>query len=416
MSELFFSMLKRFGIDFLLKIRFYIEEELFLKAYLLRLIAYCGFHASHRQILLRRHKNNHETSVPAMPRIENLTQLTDDAALQYVRAVHLCLITAGMLGLAFIINLFEGNGTLLVTLGITLTLTLGFFCVLRVTRKGTVSLIGVSILLMGLGGFLLCWRCAPDGSSLFWFLLLPPMLLFCVGLKQGTILFACFFVFLLLIMLTPLSFFLAYDFPDSLRFRFLGALFGTFIFSWLAEYTRTQTRNALIQAVKMLHHSALTDPLTTLGNRRDFQNYFRVNHAQLQRSNRMFSIAMVDIDFFKKINDTFGHAVGDRVLCHVSSVLLGFLRASDRVFRWGGEEFIILMPATTAAEARIIMERLRHEVEITPYMAEEGKLIPVTISIGMYSGTLSATIDTHIAAADQNLYLAKKNGRNQVYG
>ena len=130
----------------------------------------------------------------------------------------------------------------------------------------------------------------------------------------------------------------------------------------------------------------------------------------------MFSIAMVDLDFFKQVNDSFGHAVGDQVLCHVGSLLAAYLRASDRIFRWGGEEFVILMPDTKAADAFSIMERLRHEVEITPFITEDGQLINMTISIGLHSGALSDNVDSLITAADTQLYLAKRSGRNQVKG
>ena len=321
-----------------------------------------------------------------------------------------------MLLLGIIINYFENNEILVLVMAIIIAIILFFLVILLVTRNGTIPLVGISLALMGLGVFLLCYKGGQDGSSLFWFLLLPPMLLFCVGLRLGTILFFCFYLFLLLMTLTPLDRLLASDLSWPLRWRFLASIFSIFIFSWLAEYTRSQTRRALIQAVQMLEHSSLTDPLTALGNRRDFQNYFMVNQAQLQRSNRMFSIAMVDLDFFKAINDTFGHALGDQVLCHVSSLLSTYLRASDRIFRWGGEEFVILLPDTSADDARTIMERLCHEVEISPYITKDGRLINVTISIGLHSGILNGNVDKHIAAADEKLYLAKRAGRNQVQG
>ena len=285
-----------------------------------------------------------------------------------------------------------------------------------ITKKGSIALIGNSVMLIFLGMFLLCFQGAPDGSSLFWFLLLPPLLMFCVGLLPGTILFLGFYLLLMVLLLTPLDSLLAHDISKPLRWRLLASMLGIFIFSWLAEYIRTQMRNALIQSVKMLEHSALTDPLTSLGNRRDFQNYFTVNQAQLKRSSRMFSIATVDLDFFKQVNDSFGHAVGDQVLCHVGSLLAAYLRASDRIFRWGGEEFVILMPDTKAADAFSIMERLRHEVEITPFITEDGQLINMTISIGLHSGALSDNVDSLITEADTQLYLAKRSGRNQVKG
>ena len=343
-------------------------------------------------------------------------QLTNDATLQYTKAMHLCMIILFLLAISMPLNYFENNVAVIAALGISFSITLILLFILIITKKGIIALIGNSIMLIFLGMFLLCFQSAPDGSSLFWFLLLPPLLMFCVGLLPGTILFFGFYLLLMILLLTPLDSLLAHAISKPLRWRLLASMLGIFIFSWLMEYVRTQTRNALVQSVKMLEHSALTDPLTSLGNRRDFQNYFTVNQAQLKRANRMFSIAMVDLDFFKRVNDSFGHAVGDQVLCHVGTLLAAYLRASDRIFRWGGEEFVILMPDTKADDALSIMERLRHEVEITPFITKGGQLINMTISIGLHSGALSDNVDSLITAADTQLYLAKRSGRNQVKG
>lgn len=347
-------------------------------------------------------------------KFNSFLQLTNDEALQYAKAIHLCVIILFLLAVAMLLNYLESNVTLIAALGSSFSATLILLLILVISKKGLVTLIGNSITLMILGVFLLCFQGAPDDSSLFWFLLLPPLLMFCVGLLPGTLLFFGFYLLLVVLLLTPLDCLLAHAISKPLRWRLLASMLGIFIFSWLAEYMRTQMRSALIQAVKMLEHSALTDPLTLLGNRRDFQNYFTVNQAHLKRSNRMFSIAMVDLDYFKRVNDSFGHSIGDQVLCHVGALLAAYLRASDRIFRWGGEEFVVLMPDTTAADAFNIMERLRHEVEITPFITENGQLINITISVGLHSGTLSDNVNSLIAAADKQLYLAKRSGRNQV--
>ena len=207
---------------------------------------------------------------------------------------------------------------------------------------------------------------------------------------------------------------MAHEYSIYFRTRFLASMFGTFIFSWLAEYVRLNTQRAFMQAARMLERHALTDPLTALGNRRDFQNYVAINQAQ-SRLDRDFSIAIIDIDFFKKINDTYGHIVGDVVLCHIAAVLASQLRIADRLFRWGGEEFVILMPETAGNEARAVAERLRIAVERTPYILD-GVPISLTVSIGLHSGNQTKSIDSHMAVADENLYKAKKMGRNQTQG
>ena len=346
--------------------------------------------------------------------VTSFLQLTDEAALQYTKAMHLCIIVLFLLAISLPLNYFEHNASVLVALGISLSITLVLLLILVMTKKGSIALIGNSIMLIVLGMFLLCFQGAPDGSSLLWFLLLPPLLMFCVGLLPGTILFLGFYLLLMILLLTPLDRLLANDISQPLRWRLLASMLGIFIFSWLAEYIRTQMRNALVQSVKMLERSASTDPLTSLGNRRDFLNYFTVNKAPLKRTDQGVSIAMVDLDFFKQVNDSFGHAIGDQALCHVGSLLATYLRTSDRIFRWGGEEFVILMPDTKAADALSIAERLRHEVEITPFITEDGQSISMTISIGLHSGALSDDVDSLLGAADAQLYLAKRSGRNQV--
>lgn len=112
---------------------------------------------------------------------------------------------------------------------------------------------------------------------------------------------------------------------------------------------------------------------------------------------------------------TYGHDVGDKVLQHTTEVLGAHIRTTDKIYRWGGEEFLVLMPRTTAREARLALERMRDTVEKTPYM-EDGLEIPITVSLGLYSGVMSGDLTAQISKADQNLYVAKGSGRNKVVG
>ncbi len=343
--------------------------------------------------------------------------LIDEAARRYASARILGAASSCMLVLAMLLNLLEGNHYLLLPLGSALLLILAnFLLFLTATKNGLFSLIGTITTLLLLGLYLMVVRSTPDGSSLFWFLLLPPMLMLYLGIQCGTALYALLYTFFLLLFCTPLEQYLAYDYPNSMRARFLLALVGSYIFSFLAELVHVTTHRAFMQATKMLERHALTDPLTALGNRRDFQNYFTTNQAQAIRLNRAFSIAMVDIDFFKRVNDTHGHQIGDFVLCHLAAILTSQLRMADRLFRWGGEEFVILMPDTNLEEARIVAERLRGEVEKTPYIMNGASPIELTISIGLYDGDFADSMVKQISGADENLYKAKNLGRNRVHG
>jgi len=159
-----------------------------------------------------------------------------------------------------------------------------------------------------------------------------------------------------------------------------------------------------------LTHLAFRDGLTGLLNYRAFDEMI---HAEIERSSRydtIFSIIMIDIDFFKKVNDTHGHQAGDLVLKSVSQKLLELVRKSDLVFRYGGEEFIIMMPHTGIDKAANIADRIRACIEETG-LAED---IRITISIGVSQYKDGLEPADLVKKADMGLYLAKKRGRNRV--
>lgn len=327
----------------------------------------------------------------------------------------LCIVVLGLVSIAMLLNWHEKNLDTMLVLG---GILLGVLCTFTWLWSNAEAVYGPPYLLLGLlatlGGYLLLHAGTSPGS-LFWFLIFPPMVMLCLGLKRGMLAFSIFFVFLVLLMATPLSRHLAIpiDVPD--RFRFLVAMLGAFAFSWCMEFLRFQTQFALGRTMSRLEQDSLTDPLTGLGNRRDF--YHHCQWIMDSSSGRLpvYSLAIVDIDHFKKINDTYGHEVGDRVLRHVTDVLSAHTRASDKLYRWGGEEFLVLMPRTAARDARFALERMRRTVENSPY-TEKGLNILFTISIGLYSGTMNPDQTSQIAKADQNLYVAKGTGRNKVVG
>lgn len=157
---------------------------------------------------------------------------------------------------------------------------------------------------------------------------------------------------------------------------------------------------------------AYVDGLTGIFNRR----YFEMRIAEeLERASRFtgrLAVIMVDIDHFKRLNDEFGHLLGDEVLRGVSSILKHQLRKVDMVSRYGGEEFAVIVPETTGANALAVAEKLRRQVEAHPF---PGVPRPVTISCGVADyPTQGATRDELVAAADSALYQAKQAGRNRV--
>ena len=161
---------------------------------------------------------------------------------------------------------------------------------------------------------------------------------------------------------------------------------------------------------------ALHDALTGLSNRRLIAETLTQHLAQAQRSGRALTLLMIDIDFFKRVNDTFGHQSGDRALRGLADRIRGRLRAQDMAGRWGGEEFLVILPGTDAQGAVTLAEQLRRSVEQARFEAVDGRTMQFTISIGLHTlrAAGSESIDDMVAAADKAMYLAKQNGRNRV--
>ena len=171
----------------------------------------------------------------------------------------------------------------------------------------------------------------------------------------------------------------------------------------------------LVETNKRLELLSITDGLTKQHNHRYFQDELNRAFEESQRYERPLSLAMIDIDFFKKINDTYGHAVGDDVLREVARLYRDSVRTTDLVARYGGEEFAVMMPETTLDDAAIFAEKIRSMIETTPMRTQAGPLT-ATVSIGVAS-VPHAKIPTAkelIISADKALYRAKRNGRNQV--
>src|SRR5262249_4936818 len=159
-----------------------------------------------------------------------------------------------------------------------------------------------------------------------------------------------------------------------------------------------------------LYRQATRDPLTGLSNRNHFQNELRKFISIGLRYTRPFSVMMLDIDFFKSVNDTYGHDVGDGVLKTVAGILLGHVRNQDVAARFGGEEFVILLPETPLQGALAVAERIRAAVESNNFESV-GCRHQVTISIGVGEfPTASADADELIKRADESLYKAKALG------
>ena len=162
--------------------------------------------------------------------------------------------------------------------------------------------------------------------------------------------------------------------------------------------------------VDTLERLAVTDPLTGLANRRGGERSVASEISRARRQRTALSCIFIDIDNFKRINDTFGHQAGDRLLRDISDLLRHTLRAYDILVRWGGEEFLLILPGVTLDQARRLAERIRAAVE----RLDTQGLGAVTISAGTAALDSSYDFETMLMAADRRLYEAKSSGRNTV--
>jgi diguanylate cyclase (GGDEF)-like protein len=169
------------------------------------------------------------------------------------------------------------------------------------------------------------------------------------------------------------------------------------------------------QRFSSIKNIALYDTLTGLYNRRYFEERLGVETQKSFCSSTPLSLVMVDIDHFKKVNDTFGHTAGDQVLCKTSSLLKNSIRKKDMVARYGGEEFMLILPETGLEESFLIAERIRRLVENTSFEIGQAQ-VNLTISMGIsnFPSHRAKSKEELVRMTDQALYDAKRGGRNKV--
>ena len=181
----------------------------------------------------------------------------------------------------------------------------------------------------------------------------------------------------------------------------------------MLEASRLKARNELLTLAETHEHAARTDELTGLANRRDMQSRLAMEFSRYQRSGHHFSIALIDLDLFKQINDQFGHDAGDDVLREFAGLIRTVIRQADVAARWGGEEFLVLLPDTSLLQALTLAERLRSDVSRHAFRFRD-QALPVTISAGVCSIAKARSLDDLLKQADLHLYNAKESGRNRI--
>lgn len=305
---------------------------------------------------------------------------------------------------------------------ITVTYPLGYvtfgftvFCVLDyvLLRENDVcKKIGTILLLIVIYAMLVYFIITggTDNFSIQWVLILPPVAVTFIGLKTGIIFSAIMFVTLAAFMYLPGLNALITDYGTTFCLRFPMVYVAVALMSILVEYTRELAERKMIETRKEYEHLYVHDELTNLGNRYMMDEDIK----KLSKSDAPAAMAMFDIDNFKKFNDTYGHSIGDVVLRDVGGIVMDTLPESATVYRWGGEEFIMLFRDISVAEeySTKVLENVRNHRFVF-----NNEPVQVTISIGLcISDKPAKTIDFDklLIEADNKLYEAKDSGRNNV--
>lgn len=197
-----------------------------------------------------------------------------------------------------------------------------------------------------------------------------------------------------------------------------GIFFFGACFVWFSTFIALQTTLDVMR-ISDLEHETFTDPLTGIYNRRFMEQRLTEELSKARRYNFQLSILLLDLDYFKRVNDEHGHQAGDQLLIEISAMVNAQLRDSDILARYGGEEFLIIAPNTGPAEAALLAERLRARIEAQGFLKDYEGIrqaeLNITVSIGLAS--FGDDIDNEeilIGTADRNLYQAKNDGRNRI--
>lgn len=250
-----------------------------------------------------------------------------------------------------------------------------------------------------------------SGTGIYWLYAYPLLVFSILGMHVGTLVLAAILSSSVCILLIPGWLHLELVYSESTKLRFIGSMAFVTIMAYTMERSRVSAAVAHARVSKALEDLARTDELTGLLNRRGMSERIDAELARSLRDHQEMSVVICDVDFFKKINDRFGHDIGDDVLVALADRLKATVRGSDSVGRWGGEEFIILLPNTRIEKAYVLIERIRESIAAEKFVFGQNAL-DVSISCGLASTKFSTEFSGLLKAADISLYDAKDQGRN----
>jgi diguanylate cyclase (GGDEF)-like protein len=291
-------------------------------------------------------------------------------------------------------------------------LTVLCFVYLRMTsnKRSTNTLV---VILLGALCLFLLYTGGVNGTGPLWYYVFPLVALYIQRLWAGIIsVIALFILTLILLTYHPAGFSPAIYTPDFLK-RFLAVYLAVSLLAFLYAFLRASAELQMNNMNRDFKYIANTDELTGLANRRRMTEVLYQEVARTRRNQSTFSIINFDIDYFKKINDNHGHDAGDAILRAVPDIIHRVLRTQDICSRWGGEEFLVLLPETGLEGATHVAERLRIAFE-NYRIRHDNTELSVTISLGVFEFKDAISLEDCLKQADKNLYEAKGADRNRV--
>lgn len=311
------------------------------------------------------------------------------------------------------LSLFNGN----LPLGLLLVISCSIFgLAYRIHKKtGNSSFASaVIIYLLYLLMIYLVYTGGVENTGPLWIFLVSPVSLFIHGLRKGLIEISCFLIVICVIMFSDAELFANVAYATEFKLRLIYSFVTVTFLSACYEYSREQSYKNTLKISKQYEQLALFDQLTKLANRRGAIQKLEFEQASIARNKDPLSVILCDVDYFKRVNDQYGHNAGDAVLVKLGEIFTKLIRQQDTVARWGGEEFLFVLPQTTAENAAILAKKIHHVLRDEVISFQDFN-ITITVSMGIEQMDVNQAIDDVINRADKYLYQAKHAGRNRTF-
>jgi diguanylate cyclase (GGDEF)-like protein len=247
-------------------------------------------------------------------------------------------------------------------------------------------------------------------SKITWTYSYPLIVLFLFGRKTGTWIIIFVYIISFFILTIPDLPLKTANYAFAFVMRYYISNLVVFVIALFYEYIRSKLHEQSLEANRKYEEASKTDFLTAVLNRRGVE--YILNQDNYPQLGKDYTLFLIDIDFFKQVNDTYGHDCGDAILKEVAQVLKNSLRGNDLISRWGGEEFLVIVYEINRDQAWQIGDKLRKRIEEHQFVyADKPQSLTISIGIKLYEPDLD--FDALIIQADANLYQAKHDGRNR---